>query len=110
MSNLISVLSDRKSQLLSALLQHLEISLIALFFSLIIAIPLGIYLTRKQRIAEYIIGITGVLQTIPSLALLGLLIPLFGIGTVPAVIALIAYALLPLLRNTYTGIKEIDPS
>jgi osmoprotectant transport system permease protein len=110
MSNLISVLSDRKSQLLNALLQHIEISLIALFFSLIIAIPLGIYLTRKQKIAEYIIGITGVLQTIPSLALLGLLIPLFGIGTVPAVIALIAYALLPLLRNTYTGIKEVEPS
>src|SRR3954465_92444 len=110
MSNLISVLSDRKSQLLNALLQHLEISLIALFFSLIIAIPLGIYLTRKQRMAEYIIGITGVLQTIPSLALLGLLIPLFGIGTIPAVIALIAYALLPLLRNTYTGIKEVEPS
>jgi osmoprotectant transport system permease protein len=110
MDNFISVLSDRKSQLLTALLQHLEISLIALFFSLIIAIPLGIYLTRKQRIAEYIIGITGVLQTIPSLALLGLLIPIFGIGTVPAVIALIAYALLPLLRNTYTGIKEVEPS
>lgn len=110
MSNLISVLSDRKSQLLTALLQHIEISLIALFFSLIIAIPLGIFLTRKQRIAEYIIGLTGVLQTIPSLALLGLLIPIFGIGTVPAVIALIAYALLPLLRNTYTGIKEVEPS
>ncbi|MFT8320060.1 MAG: osmoprotectant update ABC transporter permease/substrate-binding subunit OpuFB [Bacillus sp. (in: firmicutes)] len=110
MNNLISVMTDRKSQLLNALLQHIEISLIALFFSLIIAIPLGIYLTRKQRIAEYIIGITGVLQTIPSLALLGLLIPLFGIGTVPAVIALIAYALLPLLRNTYTGIKEVEPS
>jgi osmoprotectant transport system permease protein len=110
MSNLFSVLIDRKSQILNALLQHIEISLIALFFSLIIAIPLGIYLTRKQKIAEYIIGITGILQTIPSLALLGLLIPLFGIGTVPAVVALIAYALLPLLRNTYTGIKEVEPS
>ena len=110
MNNFLSVFSARKGQLLTALMQHIEISLIALFFSLIIAIPLGIYLTRKQRMAEYIIGITGVLQTIPSLALLGLLIPLFGIGTVPAVIALVAYALLPLLRNTYTGIKEIDPS
>jgi osmoprotectant transport system permease protein len=110
MSNFMSVLADRKSQLLTALLQHIEISLIALFFSLIIALPLGIYLTRKQKAADFIIGITGVLQTIPSLALLGLLIPLFGIGTVPAVIALVAYALLPLLRNTYTGIKEIDPS
>lgn len=110
MNNMLSVFSARKAQLLTALIQHVEISLIALFFSLIIAIPLGIYLTRKQRMAEYIIGIAGVLQTIPSLALLGLLIPLFGIGTVPAVIALVAYALLPLLRNTYTGIKEIDPS
>jgi osmoprotectant transport system permease protein len=110
MSNLLSVLSARNSQLLNALLEHIEISLIALFFSLIIAIPLGIYLTRKQRIAEYIIGFTGILQTIPSLALLGLLIPLFGIGNFPAIIALVAYALLPLLRNTYTGIKEIDPS
>ncbi|WP_342041747.1 osmoprotectant update ABC transporter permease/substrate-binding subunit OpuFB [Bacillus sp. OTU2372] len=110
MNDLISVFSERKSQLLTALLQHIEISLIALFFSLIIAIPLGIYLTRRQKTVEYIIGITGVLQTIPSLALLGLLIPLFGIGTVPAVIALIAYALLPLLRNTYTGIKEVEPS
>lgn len=53
---------------------------------------------------------TAVLQTIPSLALLGLLIPLFGIGKVPAIIALVAYALLPILRNTYTGIKEVDPS
>ncbi|WP_207369237.1 osmoprotectant update ABC transporter permease/substrate-binding subunit OpuFB [Heyndrickxia coagulans] len=110
MSSFITTFSNRRAQLLDALLQHIEISLIALFFSLLIAIPLGIYLTRKQKIAETIIGITGVLQTIPSLALLGLLIPLFGIGTVPAVIALVAYALLPLLRNTYTGIKEIDPS
>jgi osmoprotectant transport system permease protein len=110
MNNFLDVLSARKEQLLTALLQHVEISLIALFFSLIIAMPLGIYLTRKQKIAEYIIGITGILQTIPSLALLGLLIPLLGIGTVPAVIALVAYALLPLLRNTYTGIKEIDHS
>jgi osmoprotectant transport system permease protein len=110
MDNLLSTFSDRKSQLLSALLQHIEISIIALFFSLIIAIPLGVYLTRKQRLAEYIIGFTGVLQTIPSLALLGILIPIVGIGKVPAVIALVAYALLPLLRNTYTGIKEIDPS
>jgi osmoprotectant transport system permease protein len=110
LNNLVSAFSQTKSQLLSALLQHIEISLIALFFSLIIALPLGIYLTRKQRIAEYIIGFTGVVQTIPSLALLGLLIPVFGIGTVPAVITLVAYALLPLLRNTYTGIKEVDPS
>ncbi|WP_019155190.1 osmoprotectant update ABC transporter permease/substrate-binding subunit OpuFB [Robertmurraya massiliosenegalensis] len=107
---LIEIFQDRKSQLLSALLEHIELSFIALFFAVVIAIPLGIYITRHKKIAEGIIGITSVIQTIPSLALLGILIPLFGIGRVPATIALVAYALLPILRNTYTGIKEVDPS
>lgn len=92
------------------MIEHIQISLIALFFAVLIAIPLGIYLTKKQKIAEGIIGVTAVLQTVPSLALLGLLIPLFGIGKVPAIIALVVYALLPILRNTYTGIREVDDS
>ncbi|OMF61951.1 osmoprotectant update ABC transporter permease/substrate-binding subunit OpuFB [Paenibacillus sp. FSL R5-0766] len=110
MNRFTEVFSERKGQLLSALLEHIQISFIALFFAVLIAIPLGIYLTRKPRVAEPIIGVTAVLQTIPSLALLGLLIPLFGIGTLPAIIALVVYALLPVLRNTYTGISEVDPS
>ncbi|PLR97562.1 osmoprotectant update ABC transporter permease/substrate-binding subunit OpuFB [Bacillus sp. T33-2] len=110
MDNLADVFSERRGDLASALLEHIQISFIALFFAVIISIPLGIYLTRERRLAESIIGITAVLQTIPSLALLGLLIPLVGIGRVPAIIALVIYALLPILRNTYTGIKEVDPS
>jgi osmoprotectant transport system permease protein len=110
MNNFAEIVRERQSQLISALIEHIQISFIALFFAVIIAIPLGIYLTRNKKIAEGVIGITAVLQTIPSLALLGLLIPLFGIGKVPAVIALVVYALLPILRNTYTGIKEVDPS
>ncbi|WP_397537797.1 osmoprotectant update ABC transporter permease/substrate-binding subunit OpuFB [Rummeliibacillus pycnus] len=110
MNSLIKVFHERQDQLLNALLEHIQISFIALFFAVIIAIPLGIFLTKKKQMAEIIIGITAVLQTIPSLALLGLLIPLFGIGKVPAIIALVIYSLLPILRNTYTGIKEVDPS
>ncbi|MFJ8459327.1 osmoprotectant update ABC transporter permease/substrate-binding subunit OpuFB [Lysinibacillus xylanilyticus] len=110
MTNFFDVFSERKSQLLASLLEHIQISFIALFFAVVIAIPLGIYLTNKKKIAESIIGISAVLQTIPSLALLGLLIPLFGIGKVPAIIALVVYALLPILRNTFTGINEVDPS
>lgn len=110
MDKWLEVFKERQSQLGSALFEHIQISLIALFFAILIAIPLGIYLTRKQRLAEGVIGITAILQTIPSLALLGLLIPLFGIGKVPAIIALVIYALLPILRNTYTGIKQVDPS
>lgn len=110
MNEFLQVFRDRQSQLLGALLEHIQISLIALFFAILIAIPLGIYLTRRRKAAESIIGVSAILQTIPSLALLGLLIPLLGIGKVPAIIALVAYALLPILRNTYTGINEVDAS
>ncbi|RCW74719.1 ABC transporter permease/substrate-binding protein [Saliterribacillus persicus] len=108
MREFLNVFEARQSELWASLLEHMQISFIAVFFSVLIAIPIGIYLTRKEKIAEFIIGISAVMQTIPSLALLGLFIPLFGIGKVPAIIALVAYALLPILRNTYTGIKEVD--
>lgn len=110
MANFLDVFNERKGQLLASLLEHIQISFIALFFAVVIAIPIGIYLTNKKKIAESIIGMSAILQTIPSLALLGLLIPVFGIGKVPAIIALVAYALLPILRNTYTGINEVDAS
>ena len=110
LSNFIDVFHNRKEELLQAFIEHIQISFIALFFAVLIAVPLGIYLTKKVRIAESIIGVAAVLQTIPSLALLGLMIPLLGIGKVPAIIALVIYALLPILRNTYTGISEVDDS
>jgi osmoprotectant transport system permease protein len=110
MNELIQVFQERQGELLSALWEHIQISFIALILAVIIAIPLGIYTSRNKKAAEGIIGIASIIQTIPSLALLGILIPLFGIGRVPAIIALVAYALLPILRNTYTGIKEVDPS
>src|SRR5690625_1224449 len=101
---------DRKSDLLTALIEHIELSFIALFFAVLIGLPLSIYLTRHRKIAEPIINVAAVLQTIPSLALLGLMIPLFGIGQFPAIFALVAYALLPIIRNTYTGFVEVDRS
>ena len=110
MHSLYLTFLDRKDELMVGLIQHIEISFIALFFALLISIPLGIYLSRKKKVAELVIGFTAVLQTIPSLALLGLLIPLVGIGTIPSIIALVIYALLPILRNVYTGIKEVDPN
>lgn len=109
MSKLIDTFQVRQDALWAALVQHIELSFVSLFIAVFIAVPLGIYLTNHKRAAEPIIQVTAILQTIPSLALLGLLIPLVGIGTFPAIIALVIYALLPILRNTYTGIKEIDP-
>ena len=108
-NNFFQVFYERKEEFFKAVLEHIQISFYALVIALIIAIPLGIYLTYKKKIAEIIIGLTAVMQTIPSLALLGLLIPVMGIGRKPAITALVIYALLPLLRNTYTGINGVDP-
>ncbi len=100
----------RQDLVWSSLWEHLQLSLISLLIAVFIAVPLGVILSRKKKYAEFIIGITAVLQTIPSLALLGFMILFVGIGTTPAIIALTAYALLPILRNTYTGINEVDPA
>ncbi|PTF16568.1 ABC transporter permease/substrate-binding protein [Staphylococcus devriesei] len=110
MNELLTTLSDRKGEVLRTIFEHIQISFIALFIAILIAVPLGIALTKTKKLSEIVMNIAAILQTIPSLALLGLMIPIFGIGRVPAVIALVVYALLPILRNTYTGIQEVDPS
>lgn len=91
------------------LLEHIQLTFIATFLAIMLAVPLAIYLSNKKRAAGFALSVTGILQTIPSLALLGFMIPLFGIGFTPAVIALFLYALLPILRNTYTGLRTTDP-
>ncbi|SDQ57935.1 osmoprotectant transport system permease protein [Virgibacillus subterraneus] len=110
MQEFISVFQRRQDILLETIWEHLQISLMSLIIAIIIAVPLGLILTRYKRVAEPIIGVSAVMQTIPSLAVLAFLIPFFGIGTTPAIIALTAYGLLPILRNTYTGIKEVNPA
>ncbi|WP_188455598.1 ABC transporter permease/substrate-binding protein [Virgibacillus oceani] len=110
MGEFISVFQKRQDVLFETIWEHLQVSLISLIIAIVIAVPLGIILTRYKRVAEPIIGLSAIMQTIPSLAVLAFLIPFFGIGTTPAIIALTAYGLLPILRNTYTSIKEVDPA
>jgi len=88
-------------------IQHLSISLIALGITLVVCLPLGIYLTKNEKLSPYVIGLANVFQTIPSLALLGFLIFVFGIGNDNAICALFLYAMLPVLQNTYTGIRNV---
>lgn len=104
------ILTTQSSEIQQALGQHLAISLIALLIAAVIGIPLAIILTEHRKLAELMLQVTSVLQTIPSLALLGLLIPLVGIGTVPAIITLVLYALMPIFQNTYAGLTGIDPA
>jgi osmoprotectant transport system permease protein len=90
--------------------RHLELVGASLFFAILLGIPLGIVATRSRSIAFLTLTSAGLLQTIPSLALLAFLIPLFGIGIVPALIALFIYSLLPIVRNTFTGLTSIPSS
>ncbi|BAY07567.1 ABC transporter permease [Calothrix sp. NIES-2098] len=94
-------------------LEHLFMVGIAIGIAVLIGIPLGILITRQTQLRQPILGIANILQTIPSLALFGLLIPvpiIGGIGVVPAIVALTLYSLLPIIRNTYTGITGVDPA
>jgi len=90
--------------------QHLTLVLLAVALACVIGVPLGVLAAALPRLRQFVLGLTGVLQTIPSLALLALLIPLLGtIGTVPALVALVVYALLPIVRNTCTGLLQVSP-
>jgi osmoprotectant transport system permease protein len=102
--------------------EHLQLTFIALFFAMVVAIPLGVYLTRlkNEKIAGWVLRITGMIQTIPGLALLALLVVTFALihsvlpvpttGFFPAVIVLVLYGFLPILINTYSGIKQVSDS
>jgi osmoprotectant transport system permease protein len=101
----------RLSELLGLIGEHLLLTLAAVLLAILVAVPLGLLLTRHERLAALAMNFAGVLQTIPSLALLAFLIsiPWLGLGVRSAIVALFLYALLPILRNTYTGIKNVDP-
>jgi osmoprotectant transport system permease protein len=100
-----------RGQTAGFLMEHIILTAIAVILAVFFAVPLGIVLTRRESVAGVVLGATGILQTIPSLALLALMIPIpgLGLGAKSAIAALFLYALLPIVRNTYTGIKEVDP-
>jgi len=100
---------NRRQTLGALTVRHLELVTIALLAAVLVAAPLGLALERARRIAEPTIGALGVLQTIPSIALLAFMIPLLGVGVAPALVALWLYALYPIARGTYTGVRDADP-
>jgi osmoprotectant transport system permease protein len=88
-------------------LEHLALVSVSLVAAILVAVPLGIFAARRPRLGQVVLGVAGSIQTIPSLALLVFMIPLLGIGAPPAIVALFLYSLLPIVRNTYTGLKDI---
>jgi osmoprotectant transport system permease protein len=101
-------MQQQSDKLWAQTLQHIGLTFISLFIAVLVGLPLGIYISRKRQFSGFVLGVAGVLQTIPSIALLGFMIPLLGIGAKPAIAALLLYALLPIIRNTYTGIIGVD--
>ena len=109
----LNFLVHYRAEILSRTLEHLFMVAAAMVAAVLVGIPLGIALVRRQNLRRWVLGAANVIQTIPSLALFGFLIPvpfLGGIGARTAIVALALYALLPILRNTYTGIAGVDPA
>jgi len=108
--SLSSYLWQQRGAIRALVLRHLLLVALALGAAILVALPLALALERMRRTAEPLIGVLGVLETIPSIALLAFMIPLFGIGIKPALVALWIYALYPIVRSAYSGVRDADPS
>ncbi|WP_160671204.1 glycine betaine ABC transporter substrate-binding protein [Clostridium sp. C8-1-8] len=107
--NFLNFISNRKSDIFQLLFQHLYLTVFAVLVAIVIGVPLGILVSKSKNLSKPIIGLANIVQAIPSLALLGFLIPFVGIGSKPAIIMVVLYSLLPIIKNTHTGLTNIDP-
>jgi len=108
--NLFDFLLSRWQALLFLTMEHLLIVFIAMVISIALGVVVGILITKNRLAARLVLNVTNILMTIPSLALFSLLIPVLGIGKVPAIVGLVAYTQLPIVRNVYTGLMNLNPS
>lgn len=108
----LTFMDSRKKRTFELIRRHLYLTGISLLFAILVGVPTGIFISRYRKTAQPILGVAGVIQTIPSIALLAFLIPVpgLGLGTRSAIVALFLYALLPIIRNTFTGLQEVDPA
>jgi osmoprotectant transport system permease protein len=108
-TSFINFIVTRKDQLTKLIIEHIQLTVFAVILAIVFGIPLGILITRYKKLSTPIIGFANIIQAIPSLALLGFLIPLFGIGSTPAILMVFLYSLLPIIKNAYTGLVNINP-
>ena len=106
----IEFMADHSGDLLEAVGEHLHIVGVSLLAALVIGVAVGIFISRHDRLASVVLSITGVIMTIPSLAMFAFMIPLLGIGLEPTWVALTLYALLPIIRNTYVSVRNVNPA
>jgi osmoprotectant transport system permease protein len=104
---------EHRAEILEATLAHLSLVVIAMLIAVAIGVPLGMFIVQRAALRNFVLGVASIFQTVPSLALFGFLIPIpfiGGIGRRTAIFALVLYALLPILRNTYVGLTSVDPA
>ncbi len=106
--NIFALYLERWDFFLELLLQHILITFVAVIVITILGLLLGVLMTRNQALAKTILALTNFIYTIPAIALFGILVTITGIGNTSAILALILYGILPIIRNTYTGINEVD--
>lgn len=115
MNDLLNYIIENQASIWTYSAEHLQLVGLSVLIAIAIGLPLGIYLTTNEELAETVLQVANIIMTVPSIALFGIMIPILsiinqGIGFVPAVIALILYSQLPIIRNTYVAINNVDPN
>ncbi len=106
----LEFLKYRSADIIKLTGEHMRITGFAVLLAVLVGVPLGVYITKNKKVSNTVLNIANIFQTLPSLALFGLIIPIMGIGFKPAIFVLFLYALLPIIKNTYIGINSIEPS
>ena len=109
-NSFISFCVERRAQIIALFIQHIQLTMFSILVSVLIGIPLAILIVTYRKFSVPVIGFTNIVQSIPSLALLGFLIPVVGIGSKPAIIMVVLYSLLPIVKNSFSGLTNISPS
>ncbi len=107
--NFIVFVNEHYTEILTSILQHIYLVFFSVMIGILFSIPAGILLSRHKKAAEKILAVVSIVQTIPGLVMLGLALLIFGVGNTPALVVLSIYSVLPILRNTYTGLTEVQP-
>lgn len=107
--NLFEYVIANQNQIFSLLIEHIKLTAISVGLAILVGVPLGVLICYIKKLNKPVLAAANIVQAIPSMALLGFAIPFLGIGTLPAVVTVILYSLLPIIKNTYTGIGNIDP-
>jgi osmoprotectant transport system permease protein len=107
--NFIAFVNEHYTEILTSILQHIYLVVLSVMIGILFSIPTGIFLSRHKKAAKKVLAIVGIVQTIPGLVMLGLALIVLGVGNTPALVVLSIYSILPILRNTYTGLTEVQP-